>query len=197
MNTPDYITKTNKQTPAVKSLILEAQSDTTAIVELMDELEGLSPEEARKLVGPLVEQFYALQFKLGGVLGAISKTSRTPELTVELLMEVDYPPIPIEVSQLEDAYRAIAGGWDVDIAQLRRLGWSKLRHMGEYLTQDNIKEVVQLAEENDYHPFVKKVHYWREKGRKEQEAQMAGYMKYHLEQKKAEEHLLREVDTTA
>ena len=150
MKTPDYITKTNKQTPAVKSLISEAHSDTTSIVELMDELERLSPEEARKLVGPLVEQFYALQFKLGGVLGAISSRSRTPELTVELLMEVAYPPIPIEVSQLEEAFTAIAGGWDVDIAQLRRLGWSELRHMGEYLTQDNIQEVVQLAEENDY-----------------------------------------------
>jgi hypothetical protein len=104
---------------------------------------------------PLVEQFYALQFKLGGVLSTISSHSRTPDLTIESLMKVDFPPIPVKVDQLVRAYMSVVGDSNVDFERLRRLGWSKLRHMDEYLTEDNIDEVLKLAEESDYHRFVK------------------------------------------
>jgi hypothetical protein len=68
-------------------------------------LDCLSADEALTLAGPLVDQFYTLQFKLGGVLSKITGASRRPELT----MEVDCPPVPVEVERLVQAYLAVVG----------------------------------------------------------------------------------------
>lgn len=137
--------------PSVKKKVKKPTKDVVveadALVTLAHECENMSREAAFAALPTLLESVDSNYIKLGGVLAVIRDHGWWSDLGYETLsacLEKHFGLQYRKAAYLMQAYENLVNS-GVEWAQVKALGWSKLRVVSSVLTKDNVAEWVEKA----------------------------------------------------
>ena len=115
------------------------------IGDLVHEIENLKKEEALTRISQLVDTHEVAYFKLGGVLSVINNNKfYDPYDSFDKWVENETAMKRAKARALIQIYDAIANS-GITGAQVKHIGWTKLRVIARLLTKDNVLEWVEKA----------------------------------------------------
>ncbi len=140
----------------------QAQVNTDLIAEIVDEIESMDEEEARKLVVSLVEQIEAAHFKLGGVIFKLLGSEGADRPDKEFLENVRAGALREEdADDLIDKY-CLPDEARVPWDKLVGIPWSRFNRIADIVTRDNVDELMSLAKrECSFAEFVESTELYR------------------------------------
>jgi len=121
------------------------EKEPDLIVDLVHEIENLSKEDAVIRFHALDEKFEQTYFEIGGVLSVFQKNKWfDPYATFDLWVEKELGMKRSKARALTGIYDAIANS-GVSWAQVKNIGWTKLRPLTRVLNKDNAEYWVNFA----------------------------------------------------
>jgi len=119
-----------------------------ALRRLVSEIDNLSEQDARDLVGKLAHQGEATFFRLGGILARLkAKGWRRSYGSFKRFVEAEHGIPYRQASHWMAVYRHLAES-NVAWNKVQAVGWTKLKEIAGVVTPENVDEWVRIALEN-------------------------------------------------
>ena len=124
----------------------EAVQETDLIVDTVSEIEAMSKEEAFEIVPSLIESVDFSYFKLGGVLSAIQDNGWWED-HADSFKEFIPETFGLHYRKAMYLIKIYDGLVEADIpwSKVSGLGWTKLKELADILTEENVDEWVEKA----------------------------------------------------
>ena len=132
---------------APSEAIMDAVEDTTDVInELSTEIENITKEAAFALVPELIDSVGFSYFKLGGVLSVIQENQwwQDDAESFREFIEEEFGMHYRKAMYLINIYDSLVEA-DIPWDKVSGLGWTKLRDMADILTNENVDEWVERA----------------------------------------------------